>query len=123
MAEPVTPVPAPTDPPRTPWNLGRMELAHPRMTQERGEGQPVERVEVIGPIEVSTGCGVRQPGSTKWCERTDEHTEHRATLTPGRTHCYWTDGGVVSYRVGEVHPDPNRELREDTIRQWLDGLR
>ena len=48
-------------------------------------------------------CGVKQPCRTVFCERTDEHDEHRATATPGHTYCYWTgDDGGVRYRVGAI---------------------
>lgn len=49
-------------------------------------------------------CGVRQPGSTKLCELSGEHVEHRATLTPGKTYTYWTgDTYPVNYRAGVVN--------------------
>lgn len=51
-------------------------------------------------------CGVPQPGRSVVCERTDEHLEHRATLSRG-SYCYWYgDGYPVRYRCGAV-TDPD----------------
>jgi hypothetical protein len=51
-------------------------------------------------------CGVRQPWSTRTCERSGVHEEHRATLTEGRTYSYWYgDDGPVNYRVVARHVD------------------
>lgn len=53
-------------------------------------------------------CGAKQPGRMAFCERTDDHVEHQATLSPRRgsragTYCYWTgDTYPVRYRVGDV---------------------
>lgn len=61
------------------------------------------RVAARAAIADEPKCGVPQPHSGRTCERAPgQHEEHRASLTPGRTYCYWTDGRVVNYR--EVHP-------------------
>lgn len=49
-------------------------------------------------------CGTPCPGSTRFCQRTVEHDEHRSELTPGRTYVYWFSTGdrTVRYRIGSV---------------------